>query len=126
MRGIEEALRKHDSVLFHNRFPPTYRGTTSSLLVLGAGLQVTAAKRKEDQKVKEQSKKEDQKIKRARVDIKKDTVRGILMRSCSSIALLFTPNVSRVLFSRPGARLVAPQAATTVAVSIATGASFCM
>ena len=37
-------------------------------------LKVTAAKRKEDQKVKEQVKKEDQKIKRARVDIKKDTV----------------------------------------------------
>ena len=36
--------------------------------------QVSAAKRKEDQKAKEQNKKEDQKIKRARVDVKKDTV----------------------------------------------------
>lgn len=39
---------------------------------------MNAAKRKEDQKVKEQIKKEDQKIKRARVDVKKDTVRGSL------------------------------------------------
>lgn len=36
--------------------------------------QVSAAKRKEDQKAKEQNKKEDQKLKRARVDVKKDTV----------------------------------------------------
>ena len=35
---------------------------------------MSAAKRKEDQKAKEQNKKEDQKIKRARVDVKKDTV----------------------------------------------------
>lgn len=42
-----------------------------------ATLKVTAAKRKEDQKVKEQVKKEDQKIKRARIDVKKDTVRRI-------------------------------------------------
>lgn len=35
---------------------------------------MTAAKRKEDQKVKEQVKREDQKTKKARIDVKKDTV----------------------------------------------------
>lgn len=37
--------------------------------------QMSAAKRKDDQKVKDQGKKEDHKTKKARVDAKKDTVR---------------------------------------------------
>lgn len=35
---------------------------------------MSAAKRKEEQKVKEQVKKEDNKVKRAKIDVKKDTV----------------------------------------------------
>lgn len=37
--------------------------------------QMSAAKRKDDQKVKDQGKKEDHKTKKARIDAKKDTVR---------------------------------------------------
>lgn len=47
--------------------------------------QVSAAKRKEDQKAKEQTKKEDQKIKRARVDAKKDTV-SLEPKQCQTAA----------------------------------------
>lgn len=58
---------------------------------------MTAAKRKEDQKVKEQVKKEDQKIKRARVDIKKDTV----SRPTSSIRQLIDTNVPLPALAAP-------------------------
>lgn len=46
-------------------------------------LQMTAAKRKEEQKAKELGKKEDQKTKRARIDVKKDTVRARRMAALS-------------------------------------------
>lgn len=61
---------------------------------------MNAAKRKEDQKVKEQVKKEDQKIKRARVDVKKDTVRESLhvgmKENTRSIERLFESRKKRV------------------------------